>query len=96
MEGDVESAKASQAVLQSQQLALEEEAGALQANDEAIQARLLQATEEVHAAQQDGKAKVRTYVAVCVCVCVCVCVYVCVCVRVCRCTMNSRLAMSCV
>lgn len=54
----MEAAKSSQAELQAQQLSLEEEAGALRASDEAMQARLLKAAEEVHAAQRDGEKKV--------------------------------------
>lgn len=58
LEGQVESAKQQQAALQSQQLVLEEEAGALRTGDEAMQARLVEAAEQIHAAERDGKAKV--------------------------------------
>lgn len=58
LEGQVDTAKSAQAALQSQQVALEEEAGALRASDEALQARLVTAAEEVHAAQRAGEQKV--------------------------------------
>jgi chromosome segregation ATPase len=62
LEGQVGSAKSAQAELQAQQLALEEEAGALRASDEAMQARLLKAAEAVHAAQREGGIKVGFYI----------------------------------
>lgn len=46
LEGQVESAK-------------QQQAGALRQGDEAMQARLVEAAEQIHAAQRDGKAKVR-------------------------------------
>lgn len=58
LEGQVEAAKTAQAALQAQQVALEEEAGDLRVNDEAMQERLLKAAEQVHAAQTEGEAKV--------------------------------------
>lgn len=72
LEGKVEAAKQQQAALQSQQLVLEEEASALRAGDEALQARLVEAAGQVHAAERDGQAKVRgVWLSLSLCVYVC-------------------------